>query len=371
MNKSKVYFLIAGEPSGDIHGANLIKSIKLIDPNSSFIGHGGDAMEKEGMTIIEHINSLAVMGFFEVLRHYPRLLSIMNKTVKYISELKPDRLILIDYPGFNLRLAKRLAGLNISITYFILPQVWAWKEKRIEIMKNTCDQLISIIPFELEWYKKRGISIDFVGHPFRDKEKVGISTKAFFKKHKILPQSVVILLLPGSRQQEIDKHIKVFLEVVNVIRGQISNIRFVLGKSSNINLPVLPDYISIEENSNIGINHATAAIVSSGTVTLECALENTPMIVCYKLSFISYLFARILLKTRHISLVNLITGEEVVPELIQNKMTSKNIMKILPELIDAKSEIRKRMIIRYSKLKKLLGPPGAYSRAAELIVSKT
>ena len=371
MNKSNLYFLIAGEPSGDIHGANLIKSIKLIDPGSSFVGHGGDAMKKEGMTIIEHINNLAVMGFFEVLKQYPRLLSIMNKTVKHINELKPDRLILIDYPGFNLRLANRLAGLNISITYFILPQVWAWKEKRIDIMKSTCDQLISIIPFELEWYKERGISIDFVGHPFKDKEKVGISTKAFFKKHKILPGSVVILLLPGSRQQEIDKHIKIFIEVVKIMKEQIPDIKFVLGKSSNINLPILPDYISIEENSNIGFNHATAAIVSSGTVTLECALENTPMIVCYKLSFISYFFAKILVKTRYISLVNLITEEEHVPELIQSKMTSKNIMKILPELINQKSETRRRIIDKYSKLKKLLGPPGAYSRAAELIVNKT
>ena len=160
----KKYFIIAGEPSGDLYGGNLIRSLKELNPDTSFMGHGGDSMQKEGMKIIEHVDNLSIMGFYEVLKELPRMLLIMKKTIGLIKKLKPDRVILIDYPGFNLKLAKKIHHLKIPITYFILPQVWAWKKNRIKIIKSYIDQSISIFPFEEKWFKRNGISVEFFGH---------------------------------------------------------------------------------------------------------------------------------------------------------------------------------------------------------------
>ena len=177
MSEPLKFFLVAGEPSGDIHGGNLIHSIKNIEPKSSFMGHGGNTMLDAGMNIIEHSDSLAIMGFLEVLKHLPRMIKIMEKTVKTISYAKPDRIILIDYPGFNLRLAKNISHLGIPITYFILPQAWAWKEKRVENMKAVLDQALSIFPFEEEWYNSKGLPTTYVGHPFTEHQHVDESSK--------------------------------------------------------------------------------------------------------------------------------------------------------------------------------------------------
>ena len=160
------FSFIAGEPSGDFHGGKLIKAIKEIHPNSSFMGLGGDSMKSEGMKVIHHIDKLSVMGFYEVIKHLPRLLKIMGETIKIITEMKPDRIVLIDYPGFNLRLAKNISHLNIPISYFILPQAWAWKKKRVETMKRTIDHSVSIFAFEQQWYQSQGLVVEYVGHPF-------------------------------------------------------------------------------------------------------------------------------------------------------------------------------------------------------------
>ena len=365
------FFLIAGEPSGDIHGANLIAEIRKIEPNSSFMGHGGDKMKDAGMKLIHHINVLSIMGFLEVLKYLPRFLKIMGETIKAIERSQPNRVILIDYPGFNLRLAKNISFLNIPISYFILPQSWAWKEKRVEILKKYIDQSISIFSFEQDWYKNKGLDTDYVGHPFADINHLDESSEEYYKRHDLNISKPILVLLPGSRQQEINRHWSIILDATYKLLNINEDIQVIIGKSKNVLLKPIPDNFKIEENSKKAIISATAAITCSGTATLECAVEDTPMVVCYRLSTISWYIAKILSKVKYSSIVNLILNKEVVPELLQNKMNSKNIVdKIIP-LLDSKSFKRKKMLSNFSEIRKTLGIPGVYERAAFLIISKT
>ncbi len=200
-------FIVAGEPSGDTHAAKLVLALKTISPKTKFFGNGGDKMAESGVEIIHHINDMSVMGFIEVIKQYPKLLKILQNTISSIKMIKPDKIILVDYPGFNLRLAKKIKKLKlgIPITYFILPQLWAWKENRIKLMKKTIDQSISIFPFETDWYKAKGLDTFYAGHPFIDKEYSNDKEK-FFEKHRFKKDRPILILLPGSRQQEIDYH---------------------------------------------------------------------------------------------------------------------------------------------------------------------
>jgi len=367
----KKYFIIAGEPSGDLHGGKLIKALKMLNPNSSFMGHGGDRMKDEGMHIIEHIDNLSIMGFFEVIKHLPRMSKIMNKTFDVIIKSKPDRVILIDYPGFNLRLAKKLSHLNIPITYFILPQAWAWKEKRVKTMKKVIDQAISIFPFEAKWYESKKFNVEYLGHPFMDTEHIDESTKSFYKRHLLNINEPILALLPGSRQQEIDKHWPIYLETVEILRRKLKNLQFVVGKSAHVNIPKCPEYLKVEQNAKKAMVVGTAALVSSGTATLECAIENTPMVVCYKLSPLSWIIAQLLINVKYSSIVNLIGNKKIVPELLQNGMTSNKLADELLPLLDLDSEKRKNMLSDFEDLKELLGSPGVYERTAELISKQT
>jgi lipid-A-disaccharide synthase len=369
--KMKKYFIIAGEPSGDLHGSKLIRAIKNLHPNSSFMGHGGNKMKNEGMRIIEHIDDLSIMGFTEVLRHLPRLIKIMDATLNAISQSNPDRIILIDYPGFNLRLAKKLSSFDIPITYFILPQVWAWKEKRVKKMKKLIDQTISIFPFEKDWFASRGLNVEYFGHPFMDIEHMDETTKSFYKRHSLDLNSPILTLLPGSRQQEIDRHWPIFLETVNLLREQYLNLQVVVGKASNIDLDNCPTNFKIERDAKKAMLVGTVGLVSSGTATLECAIEGLPIVVCYKLFPLSWLITKTLVKVKHSSIINIIMDKQVVPELLQDDMNPKLILKTIVPLFDMESEERKKMFLEYEKLKKSLGSPGVYIRVAESILEKT
>ena len=369
--KMKKYFIIAGEPSGDLHGSKLIRAIKNLHPNSSFMGHGGNKMKNEGMRIIEHIDDLSIMGFTEVLRHLPRLIKIMDATLNAISQSNPDRIILIDYPGFNLRLAKKLSSFDIPITYFILPQVWAWKEKRVKKMKKLIDQTISIFPFEKDWFASRGLNVEYFGHPFMDIEHMDETTKSFYKRHSLDLNSPILTLLPGSRQQEIDRHWPIFLETVNLLREQYLNLQVVVGKASNIDLDNCPSDFKIERDAKKAMLVGTVGLVSSGTATLECAIEGLPIVVCYKLFPLSWFITKTLVKVKHSSIINIIMDKQVVPELLQDDMNPKLILKTIAPLFDMESEERKKMFLEYEKLKKSLGSPGVYMRVAESILEKT
>ena len=364
------YFFVAGETSGDIHGGKLISAIKRIDPNSSFMGHGGENMKNSGMQILEHTDNLGIMGFIEIIKHFPKMIQIMGKTVDTIARTKPDRIVLIDYPGFNLRLAKNTQHLNIPITYFILPQSWAWKEKRVETMKSTLDQALSIFPFEQEWYESRGLPTNYIGHPFVETIYTNESPQEYFTRHGLNASCPILLLLPGSRRQEIELHWPVFLRAVDLLKNKIDNLQVVVAPAPGITLNHIPENFKIESNARKAMTSATAAIVSSGTATLECAVEETPIVVCYKFSLLSWLLTKFMINIHYASIVNLIADDAIVPEYLQNKMTPENLAAAVEPLLDTSNAKRKKMLTGFDTVRRTLGMPGVYGRAAEAIVSR-
>ncbi|GIS53419.1 lipid-A-disaccharide synthase [bacterium] len=367
----KKFFIIAGEPSGDLHGAALIKEIRKCEPNSSFIGHGGISMKNEGMEIIKDIDELSIMGFFEVLKHLPKMYKIMIITIDAITQLKPDRIILIDYPGFNLRLAKKIEHLQIPITYFILPQAWAWKENRVGLMKKFIDQSISIFPFEKDWFSSRGVNVQYFGHPFIDQQHVNETTRSFYLRHNLNKQEPILILLPGSRQQEVDRHWAIFLQTVEQMKITMPNLQVLVGKSHNVSLKPIPSYYKIEENARKAILSGTAALVCSGTATLECAIESIPLVVCYKLNPISWIIAKAMTKIKYTAMVNLIANDSVVAECLQSDMNSSTLANELLPLLNLESEERKKMLPKLESVKKDLGSPGVYGRVATAILERT
>ena len=363
-------FIVAGEPSGDIHAAKLVSALKCLSPKTKFFGNGGDKMVESGVEIIHHINDLSVMGFIEVAKHLPRLLRIMRETLSAIKNINPDRIILVDYPGFNLRLAKKIKKLNmdIPVTYFILPQLWAWKENRLKIMKKTIDQSISIFPFESEWFKSKGLNTFYAGHPFIEREYNTDNKTNFFNKHNFNQNRPVLILLPGSRQQEIDYHWPIFLRTISKLNKKFPGLQTVVIKSSNIKLTPIPEHIKVEQSSTSAIQYGTAAISSSGTATLECALANLPTVVCYKMSYFNWFLFNFFGKVKYISIVNLIADKKIIPELIQNKMIPKNIIKKILPYLDIKSKQRQTTLKNFNNLRKVLGSTGVFDRIANIIV---
>ena len=363
------FFIIAGEASGDLHGAKLMQELQRLAPNISFIGHGGDKMIDQGLKVIQHIDKMSVMGFSEIIKHLPFLFSVMGETLNQLEEIKPNRIILIDYPGFNLRLAKNCSGLSIPITYFILPQLWAWKEKRIKIFQRYIDQSLSIFPFEQNWFEKRDVPTNYVGHPFTENIGPSLTKTEFYTKHKIDKNRNVVTLLPGSRQQEVDQLWPVFYKSAMEIKEK-QDVDIVVGKFSGITLPEQKDVLIENDDIYAAISYAKAAITASGTASLECAVLDTPEVVCYKLSYISGLILKQLNKTPFISMVNLIANRKIVTEFVQSGVKVKNIVsEITPLLSNTKQ--RKDMLLGFDEVRRSLGLPGVYKRAAESIMKKT
>lgn len=362
-----IFFLVAGEESGDIHGARLIRSLKKQNPNCIFVGHGGNHMKSEGMEIMEHVESLSMMGFSEVIKHLPYMLRVMGETIKTIEKLKPDRVILIDYPGFNLRLAKRLKRLPFPITYFILPQVWAWKEKRVKILKNYVNQSLCIFPFEQKWFEDRGVSAQYPGHPFSEPYMPEENKLEFFKRHGLDVSKPLLVLLPGSRQQEVDRHWDIFLKTVDIIRKKKPEVQVCAAKISNVDIEPIPEYVRVENKlTKCAILYADVALASSGTATLECAVHDTPVVVCYKMSTLSWILIKHLSKVPYASMVNLISEKRVVPEFLQSKMRPKSISEALLGLFYQSSD-QKKMLFHFEGVRRSLGLPGVYKRAAQAI----
>lgn len=367
-NKMSTVFISAGEPSGDLHAAKLVLSLKNASPDINFIGNGGDKMANAGVSICNHINQMSVMGFTEVLKKLPSLFKILDRTVKRIISSKPNKIILIDYPGFNLRLVNKIKHLGIPITYFILPQTWAWKENRIYFMKKHINEFISIFPFEANWYNSKGLKTLYLGHPFIEKTYSGNDKKDFFKKHNLDKDNPLLILLPGSRQQEIDYHWPVFLKTIGLITNKIPDVQFLVIKSDNIKISDVPKFIKIESSSSSALKYGTAAISSSGTVTLECALAKLPIIVCYKTSFINYTLFKFFGEINFISIVNLIAEKNIVPELIQDNMTPKILFDNIVPFINRGSKERKTVLENYKILSEKLGPSGVFDRVANAII---
>lgn len=365
------YYVIAGEASGDLHGANLIKQIKLIDQQASFRCWGGDKMNAQGVTLIKHIKDLAFMGFLEVIANLRTILKNINFCKTDILSYQPDAIILIDYPGFNLRIAEYAKKNNLKIIYYISPQVWAWKQSRVKKIKACVDRMLVILPFEKDFYQQHLFNVFYTGHPLLDAiEDIKGSSNTWldFKHINLLPEKPIIALLPGSRKQEISTMLPLMLSV----EKYFSEYQFVVAAAPSIPTEF---YKSVMGNSNVKLvydqtyqllQHAKAALVTSGTATLETALLNVPQVVCYKGNQVSYMIARKLIKVKYISLVNLIMDEEIVKELIQNELNENNLKNHLTQILNPENQVNLKRA--YADLKNKLGGKGASERAAKHII---
>ena len=364
------YFIIAGESSGDLHGGHLMRELQSINPNIAFEGIGGNLMSQNGLKSFVDINKMNIMGFVEVLKKYSFFKSIQNQALNIIKEGNFDGIILIDYPGFNLRLAKKIKKINpqIPIHYYISPQIWAWKEERIKIIQNHVDQMIVIFDFEKNWYSKRGVEAKFVGHPFLDiykntdkeKERLKLGLEAN-KKY--------ITLFPGSRLQEIQNHLPVMLDAMN--NSFFDNFDFLLGQARDVDKINLSGFnlsrVKIfNENPESALIASDFAWVGSGTSTLQAVLFNVPFILLYKTSFLSWFLMKKFVKVKYAGMPNIILNEPLIPELLQENLTSE---KIINETKHFFSDInyREKIFNGYKKIISELGGPGASQKAAKII----
>ncbi|MBL7765618.1 MAG: lipid-A-disaccharide synthase [Chitinophagaceae bacterium] len=357
------YFIIAGEASGDLHGSNLIKELNALDPGLEIVGWGGDKMKAARCKILKHIDELAFMGFAEVISNIGRILRNFKQCKKQISEFKPDVVIFVDYPGFNLRMAKWVKQRGYSTAYYISPTVWAWKENRVKTIQKYVDRMICILPFEKAFYAKWGYEAEYVGHPTVE---VVRSEKG---KPQALPDEKVIALLPGSRKQEISKMLPIMLEVIESFK----DFKIIIAQAPNLKDEVYEPFLKgrsihlLQHRTYDILKIADAAIVTSGTATLETALFRVPQVVCYIANPISYSIARRLVKVKYISLVNLILNRESVRELIQSDVTVESITTELSMLLKDEKR-RKEILDDYEELEKLLSRDGTASRKAAEIV---
>jgi lipid-A-disaccharide synthase len=370
----KKIFIIAGEASGDLHGANLVKSLLLKDNSIEIKGWGGERMQTEGVEILKHYSDLAFMGFAEVLANLNTIRKNFAVCKQQITIFKPDAVVLIDYPGFNLRMAKWIKEQGIKVIYYISPQVWAWKKSRVKTIKKYVDKMMVILPFEKDFYAQYNYPVEFVGHPLLDEVetlKTSINKQSFIKKNSLPDTKKIIALLPGSRKQEVAKMLPVMLQATE----KFTDYHFVLAQAPSLTDDFLQAFtknysnVSVVKNSTYALlSVASAALVTSGTATLETALFNVPQVVCYKGNYLSYIIAKNLVDIKYISLVNLILDKELVKELIQHDMNVKSVTKELEKLL--KPENREIMLQGYQELIQKLGQKGASERAAAIILNE-
>ena len=360
------YYIIAGEASGDLHGSNLMKALYEKDPSAEIRFWGGDLMQNVGGTLVKHYRELAFMGFIEVIMNLKTILNNIKICKKDIEAFQPDAIIFIDYPGFNMRIATWAKERNIPTHYYISPQIWAWKENRIKAIKRDVDFMYVILPFEKDFYeKKHNFPVHFVGHPLIDAiaSRTEVSDESFRKENQ-LSEKPIIALLPGSRKQEIS----IMLSVTN----DFPDYQFVIAGAPSQEYEFYKTFLTNENVKFISnktydlLSHSHAALVTSGTATLETALFNVPEVVCYKGSYISYQIAKRIITLKYISLVNLIMDKEVVKELIQEELNTKNLKLELNKILN--SESRTILLNNYTDLKQKLGGEGASKKTAQLIV---
>ncbi len=360
-------YIIAGEASGDLHGANLIRAIKSLNVSSEVRGFGGDKMAQAGCDVVKHYRELAFMGFWEVLVNIRAILANLSFCKQDILQFNPDAVILVDYPGFNLRMAKFLKSKGIKVFYYISPQVWAWKASRVKLIKECVEKMFVILPFEKEFYARWNYKVDFVGHPLLD-EIAAVKLNDNFRRENNLNEKKIIAILPGSRKQEISRMLPVMAEMAR----DYPEYQFVVAGLSNIREDFYRKFIrhpnvKLVMNQTYDLLHYSyAAMVTSGTATLETALHGVPQVVCYRGNYFSYLIGKSLVKIKFIALVNLVCEKKVVEELIQNDFDNAHLKAALNQLLDGKE--RERIFSDYALLKEKLGGEGASTKSAELML---
>lgn len=363
------YYIIAGEASGDLHASNLMKALSIKDKQAEYRVWGGDLMQKAGGQLVKHYKDLAFMGFVEVAVNIRTILKNISFCKKDILNYKPDVLILVDYPGFNLRIADFARKKGLKVIYYISPQIWAWKQSRVKKIKRDVDKMLVILPFEKEFYANHDVEVDFVGHPLLDSlADEQVDSRADFLKKNELSNTSIIALLPGSREMEVRNMLRIMLQLVN----RFPDRQFVIAGVSTLSDQLYEKIIGklpvkvLQNQTRELLFHAEAALVTSGTATLETALIGVPQVVCYKGNRLSFEIAKRVVKIKYISLVNLIMDRLVVKELIQQDLTLRKLEKELAALL-SDEKVRKKMFSDYEELKLKLGSEGASQRAAASI----
>ncbi len=370
---SKEIMIVAGEASGDLHGSNLVKEICNIDPFIKFYGIGGERLKEAGTRLIANSSDMAVVGITEVIFKLKFILKVMGLLKKSLREDKPDLLILIDYPDFNLRLARAASKNGIKVFYYISPQVWAWRKKRIKAIEKVVDRMAVILPFETETYDKSELDVNFVGHPLLDVVKEKYSRKEALKRFGLEEGLTTVGILPGSREGEVKRLLPEMLTTAEILNKKIASIQFVLPLADTLDFDLVSRINSrhhinirvIRDNIYDVISISDIVMVASGTATLETALLETPMIIIYKISTLSYYIGKMFINVDNIGLVNIIAGKTIVPEFVQGEATAANMANEISDILTNRSRmdgIKQEL----SRLREKLGSPGAAGRAARL-----
>ncbi len=366
------YYIISGEPSGDLQGASLVKALRHADPEAEIRCWGGDLMAAEGADVVKHYRELAFMGFVEVVKNLSTILRNFRSAKSDIKDFSPDCLILIDYPGFNLRMATWAKKQGIRVFYYISPQLWAWHTSRVKIVRDCVERMFVIFPFEEYFYRKHGVEVSFIGHPLAAVIERHEASPDFYAKNNLPKGKPIIALLPGSRRQEVARMLGEMLKVSTFF----PDYQFVVASVPSLGrafyepfLTGFPSVKLVEDQTYDLLQNAHAALVTSGTATLETALFRVPQVVCYKASQLSYQLARRLVNKdlKYISIVNLIAGTPVVEELIQAEFNEKNAAAALNAML--KKEKRAAVLKGYETVRKLLGPSDCAERAANFITA--
>ena len=365
------YYIIAGEPSGDIYGSRLIKEILQQNPKAKIRCWGGDLMKNSGGELLMHYKDLAFMGFLEVIKNIFKILKNLSFCKKDILKFKPDKLIFIDYPGFNLRIAKWAKRKSFNNYFYISPQIWAWRKGRLDIIKRVVDKMIVLFPFEEKIYQQAGIDVSWVGHPLLDEIGQESDSNEFRENCGLRKDLPLLAIAPGSRPSEMRKHLPTMLEALPKIEKKIGEFQCILPvadsidfdevrkktQSSSVQLTVVP------EQFMESVMICDAAVIASGTAVLQTGLAQKPFVIVYHVSPLTYIIARILADTKYIGMVNILADKEIVPELLQNKFTVSGIANQAVRLLQD-NDYRGTMIGELKKIGKKLGEPGAYKRAA-------
>ncbi len=369
----RTVLIVAGETSGDLHASRLVREMKRRSSGLRFVGIAGPRMRAEGVEAVYRVEALSFLGFAEVLRHLPFIRQVSRRMTHLLDELQPELVILVDYPGFNLRFARRAKERDIPVFYYIAPQVWAWGSGRIKKMVERVDRLAVILPFEEHLFRQYGLDAHFVGHPLLDLAHDETPRELFCARAGVNPDAQLIGLFPGSRRQEVQRHLPVMLELAELIGGQLPNTRFVVAQASGLgegtytaSVRSWPSGVKLLRQGHYALmRHASALVVASGTATLEAAIFATPFVVVYKVNPTTWFIARRLVKLPYIGLVNVVAGRRVVPELLQHDFTPENLAQTVRALLKDEA-LRNQMRANLLDVRRQLGQPGAAARAAGL-----
>ncbi len=371
--KNKTIMIVAGEASGDMHGANLVREMLNLDPMLNFYGIGGNRLRKEGVDLLANASDMAVVCLTEVVSKLGSILKIMGMMKRSLDERRPDLVILIDYPDFNIPLAKAARKRGIKVFYYISPQVWAWRKSRIGQIKKMVSKMAVILPFEVETYRQKGFEVNYVGHPLLDMVKLNYSKQESRKKFGLSEDEITIGILPGSRTSEVRILMPELMRAAQILKREVPDLQFVLTLADTLEETSVTEIISgfnvkvkvVSGHTYDVISCADLALVASGTATLETALLGVPMIIVYKISLLSYFIGRLFVHVKNIGLVNIIAGKTIVPELIQGDASGKRIAAESLSILK-NGERRQKMIKELEAIRARLGEPGAARRAAQI-----